>query len=160
MHLFPDTKHRFWQAVSFPMTLVSIVTVNLAIGPVLAAPYELGVVEMEDLEDSRPALAESDAVYSPYVGRAFPDQVFFGDTHFHTNLSFDAGLVGTTLDVDAGFRFARGEKVISNTGQPVQLIRPLDFLVVRDHAEFIGLAPLIHESHPELLVDTSGNWVH
>ena len=71
------------------------------------------------------------------------NQVFFGDTHFHTNLSFDAGLVGTRLDVDAGYRFARGETVISNTGQSVQLIRPLDFLVITDHAEFIGLAPMI-----------------
>ena len=53
-----------------------------------------------------------------------------------------------------------GEKVTSNTGQPVQLNRPLDFLVVTDHAEFIGLAPMIHESHPELLVDAWGNWGH
>lgn len=60
-----------------------------------------------------------DRIYSPYVGRAYPDKVLFGDTHFHTNLSFDAGLIGTTLDVDAGFRFVRGEKVTSNAGQPV-----------------------------------------
>ena len=99
-------------------------------------------------------------VYSPYVGRAYPDQVLFGDTHFHTNLSFDAGLVGTTLSVDEGYRFARGEKVISNTGQPVQLIRPLDFLVISDHAEMIGLAPMIHESNPTLLADPWGKWVH
>ena len=59
----------------------------------------------------------------------------------HTNLSFDAGLVGTSLDVHDGFRVARGEKVISNSGQPVQLIRPLDFLVITDHAEMMGLAP-------------------
>ncbi|MEA1890649.1 MAG: DUF3604 domain-containing protein [Pseudomonadota bacterium] len=111
----------------------------------------------------RPVTAEElepERIYSPHAGRNYPDEVLFGDTHFHTNLSFDAGLVGTTLDVDAGFRFARGEKVISNTGQPVQLIRPLDFLVVSDHAEFIGLAPMIHESHPELLADPWGYWVH
>ena len=103
---------------------------------------------------------EEEAVYSPFAGRAYPDQVFFGDTHFHTNLSFDAGLVGTRLDVDAGYRFARGEKVISNTGQPVQLIRPLDFLVITDHAEFIGLAPMIQTSDPVLLADPWGRWVH
>ena len=40
---------------------------------------------------------------------------------------------------------ARGEKVLSNTGQPVQLIRPLDFLFITDHAEMIGLAPAINE---------------
>ncbi|GAG91945.1 unnamed protein product, partial [marine sediment metagenome] len=83
-----------------------------------------------------------------------------GDTHFHTNLSFDAGLVGTRLDVDDGYRFARGEMVTSNTGQPVQLIRPLDFLVITDHSELIGLAPMIHESNPVLLSDPWGAWVH
>jgi hypothetical protein len=98
--------------------------------------------------------------YSPYVNRDYPDQVLFGDTHFHTNLSFDAGLVGTTLDVDTGYRFARGEKVISNTGQPVQLIRPLDFLVITDHAEFIGLAPMLHSSAPELRRDPWGKQIH
>ncbi len=99
-------------------------------------------------------------VYSPYVGRAYPDRVLFGDTHFHTNLSFDAGLVGTTLGVHEGYRFARGEKVISNSGQPVQLIRPLDFLVITDHAELIGLAPMIQQSDPLLLADPWGKWVH
>ena len=88
-----------------------------------------------------PEMLETDPVYSPFVGRNFPDQVLFGDTHFHTELSFDAGLIGTRLDAEDAFRFARGEAVISNTGQPVQLIRPLDFLIITDHAEFIGLAP-------------------
>ncbi len=103
---------------------------------------------------------EGEKVYSPYAGRNYPDQVLFGDTHFHTNLSFDAGLVGTRLGVDEGFRFARGETVVSNTGQPVQLIRPLDFLVITDHAELIGLAPMIQESNPTLLADPWGKWVH
>jgi hypothetical protein len=116
-----------------------------------ASPYEVAIVE-ENFQAKR--------VYSPYVGRDYPDQVLFGDTHFHTNLSFDAGLVGTSLDVDAGYRFARGEKVISNSGQPVQLIRPLDFLVITDHAELIGLAPMIHRSDPALLADPWGKWVH
>jgi len=113
---------------------------------------------------SPPSVSKEDfatqRVYSPYVGRDYPDQVLFGDTHFHTNLSFDAGLVGTTLDVDAGYRFARGETVRSNSGQPVQLIRPLDFLVITDHAELIGLAPQIQSSAPELLADPWGRWVH
>ncbi len=103
---------------------------------------------------------EPERVYSPFAGRDYPDQVLFGDTHFHTNLSFDAGLVGTRLTMDEGYRFARGEMVISNTGQPVQLIRPLDFLVITDHAEFIGLAPMVQRSDPLLLADPWGHWVH
>ena len=38
---------------------------------------------------------------------------------------------------------ARGETVVSNTGQPFQLVRPLDFLVLTDHAEAMGLAPMV-----------------
>jgi len=110
------------------------------------------VVTEEDFADQR--------VYSPYAGRAYADQVFFGDTHFHTELSFDAGLIGTSLDVHDGYRMARGETVISNTGQPVQLIRPLDFLVITDHSEMIGLASAISESSPLLLADPWGKWIH
>jgi hypothetical protein len=117
----------------------------------LSAQVETEVTE-EDLEQER--------IYSPFAGRDYPDQVLFGDTHFHTNLSFDAGLVGTRLTMDEGYRFARGEMVISNTGQPVQLIRPLDFLVITDHAELIGLAPMVHRSDPLLLADPWGKWVH
>ena len=107
-----------------------------------------------------PELVAEEPVYSPFVGRDYPDQVLFGDTHFHTELSFDAGMIGTRLDVDDAFRFARGEKVISNTGQPVQLIRPLDFLFITDHAEFIGIAPQIRESAPELLADPFGRHLY
>ncbi len=118
-----------------------------------AAESGYGVVLTEEI-------AQEDRIYSPFVNRDYPDQVFFGDTHFHTELSPDAGLVGTTLDVDDAYRFARGEKVISNTGQPAQLIRPLDFLVITDHAEFIGLAPQIRNAAPELLADPWGKRVH
>ena len=116
-----------------------------------ASPYD-HQVDVEDFEEER--------VYSPYAGREYPDQVLFGDTHSHTDLSFDAGLIGTTLDVDAGYRFARGEEVLSNTGQPVQLVRPLDFLVITDHAELIGLAPMIRESDSALLSDPWGRKIY
>ena len=136
-----------------PHYLAPVVAVGLvaaAFSPVHASPP--AKVEKEDLEPER--------VYSPFADRNYPDEVLFGDSHFHTNLSFDAGLVGTTLDVDDGYRFARGEKVISNSGQPAQLIRPLDFLVITDHAELIGLAPMIQTSDPALLADPWGRWIH
>ena len=111
---------------SHPLKFVcSSLVMELIANVAFASPLDRPVTA-EDLEPQR--------AYSPFVGQNYPNDVLFGDTHFHTNLSFDAGLVGTTLDVDAGFRFARGEKVASNTGQPVQLNRPLDFLVVTDHA--------------------------
>ena len=138
------------------LTACSIILTTI---PASAAPDEFGDFTEEDFKEVKPIPAGS-KVYSPFVGRDYPDQVLFGDAHFHTNLSFDAGLVGTTLDVDDGYRFARGEKVVSNTGQPVQLVRPLDFLVITDHAELIGLAPMIQESNPVLLGDPWGKWVH
>ena len=127
----------------------------LTLSPVFAAPQDLGEVTVQDFEEVKESPA-GDRVYSPYVGRDYPDQVLFGDTHFHTNLSFDAGLIGTKLDMHAGFRFARGEEVISNTGQRVQLVRPLDFLAITDHAEMIGLAPMLRSGDPLLLADPWG----
>ena len=64
--------------------------------------------------------------YSPYAQRSFPSQVFWGEMHLHTSVSLDAGLFGNTLDHEDAYRFARGEEVISSTGLPVKLSRPLD----------------------------------
>ena len=104
--------------------------------------------------------AENGSDYSPFVGRSYPDQVLFGDLHFHTEISFDAGLIGTSLTMQDAFRVARGEKILSNTGQPVQLIRPLDFLAITEHAEMIGLATAVRASDPRLLADEWGRQTH
>ena len=124
---------------------------SLSASPAWVLAQEIVVTE-EDFDEQ--------PVYSPYAGRAYADQVFFGDTHVHTNLSPDAGLIGTTLTVSDAYRFARGEQVNGNTGQPVQLIRPLDFLVVTDHAEYIGLASMIRDANPILLSDPHGKWLY
>lgn len=97
--------------------------------------------------------------YSPYAFRDYPDTVLFGDMHIHSNLSPDAGLLGTSLTAADVYRAARGETVTSNTGQPFQLIRPLDFLVLTDHAEAMGLAPMVRESNPVLLSSKRGREV-
>jgi len=98
--------------------------------------------------------------YSPYPAQTFPDRVYWGDTHLHTAYSSDAGMVGAILGPEEAYRFARGEEVKSNHGQPVKLRRPYDFLVVSDHAENLGLAPMIAESNPELLKSEWGRQVH
>ena len=67
-------------------------------------------------------------------------QVYWGDTHLHTNRSFDA-FTNRNFSVgpDEAYRFARGLPV-EHPGHKarVQLETPLDFLVVSDHAEFFG----------------------
>ena len=72
--------------------------------------------------------------YSPYPGQTFPNHVFYGDTHLHTAYSTDAGMVGCSLTPEDAYRFALGMEVISSTGVPARLNRPLDFLVVSDHS--------------------------
>ena len=84
------------------------------------------------------------------------NRAYFGDTHLHTALSPDAGLAGTKLGLDEAYRFARGETVTSNSGQQAALKRPLDFLVVADHAENLGLAQGMEKSDPELLKSPLG----
>jgi uncharacterized protein DUF3604 len=98
--------------------------------------------------------------YSPYLDNGYPDRVYFGDTHLHTSYSTDAGMFGTRLGPDEAYRFARGEEVTSSTGVRARLQRPLDFLVVADHAENLGLAPMIAESNPGLLKTEFGRKVH
>jgi hypothetical protein len=77
--------------------------------------------------------------YSPWAESGFPRQVYWGDTHLHTGLSVDAGLFGARLGLEDAYRFARGEQVVSSTGQPVKLSRPLDWLVIADHSDGMGM---------------------
>ncbi len=101
-------------------------------------------------------LVEEPKPYSPYVDQHFPQRVFFGDTHFHSSLSVDSGLIGNRVDLDGAFRFARGEEVVTSTGQRARLNRPLDFLVVSDHAEYLGIADLLNTANPKLLATEVG----
>ena len=101
-------------------------------------------------------VVEQPKPYSPYVDQHFPQRVLFGDMHHHTSLSVDSGLIGNTNGPDVSFRLARGEVVTSNSGQPVKLVRPLDFLVVTDHAEYLGIAKLLAEADPTLLATDIG----
>ena len=86
--------------------------------------------------------------YSPFLDIGFPQRVFWGDTHVHTSFSTDAGMVGNRLGPEEAYRFARGETVVSSAGVRARLQRPLDFIVIADHAENLGLAPMIAEKKP------------
>ena len=94
--------------------------------------------------------------YSPYAGRSYPTMPLFGDTHLHTGYSMDAGAFGARLGPREAYRFARGEEIMSNTGQPVRLSRPLDFLVVADHSDGMGFFPLLMSADPALLATPQG----
>jgi hypothetical protein len=72
-------------------------------------------------------------------------QPFFGDTHVHTALSFDAFGQGTLARPDDAYRYAQGHEIgiqpYDREGRPlrrIQLRRPLDYAVVTDHSELLG----------------------
>jgi hypothetical protein len=104
--------------------------------------------------------AKRDEIYSPYVVGENATQVYWGDTHLHTSNSADAGMVVNTLGPEVAYRFALGHEITTSSGQPARLIRPLDFLVISDHAENLGLSPLIAKSDPELLKTEYGKKLH
>ena len=114
---------------------------NAAVGTLLIAAFALPVTAAEQThppgfpaqdKEKIEKVFDSKPVYSPYANRNFPSLPLFGDTHLHTSYSMDAGASGTRLTAVDAYRFARGEQITSNTGQPVKLSRPLDFLVVAD----------------------------
>jgi hypothetical protein len=87
----------------------------------------------------------------------YPDVVLWGDLHVHTNLSFDSnGLGNERLGPEEAYRFAMGESVVSSSGQRAQLSRPLDFLMVADHAEYLGVLSSIRGRDPVLLATPLG----
>ena len=122
-------------------------------GRIVDDPYEGPVVV--DPARATPAARG----YSPYAGRKYPTRPLFGDTHLHTSNSGDAFTAGNRLTPEGAYRFARGEEVVSSTGVPAKLSRPLDFLVVADHAEGLGLMQEVYKGNPAFVSDpTLARW--
>ncbi len=98
------------------------------------------IAQIPPPEDPKDMLSEqyTGVSYSPYAGRGFGIRPLWGDTHLHTGNSFDAGAFGARLTPEDAHRFARGDEVVSSTGIPVRLARPLDWLVVSDHSDNMG----------------------
>lgn len=83
--------------------------------------------------------ASTGAEYSAPVGKVYPKNVYWGDTHLHSRNSADAYSLGNmNLTQADAYRFAQGQPMTAHNGMQVQLRRPLDFLVVSDHAEYLG----------------------
>ena len=82
---------------------------------------------------------------------AYPEQVYWGDTHLHTSNSSDAFSFGVRIGPEEALRFARGEEVTSTMGLKAKLERPLDFLVITDHSDGLAVMKKIYEA-PGILI--------
>jgi hypothetical protein len=77
--------------------------------------------------------------------------LYWGDVHVHTNYSPDSYINGIeSVTPDDAYRFAKGEAVTADNGMSAQIERPLDFLAVTDHAEFMGVHVRLAARDPEL----------
>jgi hypothetical protein len=123
--------------------------------PGLAMASDIGKPQPEVIKGLYPGKA-----YSPYAQRSFPSQVYWGETHLHTGVSLDAGLFGNILGHEDAYRFARGEEIRSSTGLPVKLGRPLDWIVITDHSDMMGIAFDIQKGAPNVLAVPKGKEWH
>ena len=94
--------------------------------------------------------------YSPYPDQKFPNRIYWGVAHVHTGFSFDAGMFGVTTTPDDLFRVARGGTVVLDNGQTFKQDRPLDWVSITDHAEYMGISDQIRAGSPELLANPQG----
>jgi hypothetical protein len=137
--------------------------------PLVRRPLSAGLLALAQLplfsqehasESDKRAVKAQTAEFSPYVNQHFPNRVYWGDTHLHTSNSADAGFLNDRVGPEEAFRLARGEVVTSTGGLRVRLQRPYDFLVVSDHAEYLGLTPGLRKSDPVLLANETGRRWH
>jgi len=74
---------------------------------------------------------------------------YFGDLHIHTSWSFDAFIFNVRTTPDDAYNFGKGQAIPHASGKPVQMKRPLDFMAVTDHAEYMGvMMQMLDEDHP------------
>jgi hypothetical protein len=133
------------------MKLITKTAIALVIGVSVSSQAQVPVPPDGQILSS----AYTGTAYSPYAGRDFASEVYWGDTHLHTDISMDAGAFGR-LGLDEAYRFARGEQVDSTNGGPARLSRPLDFLVVADHSDNMGFFPDMLSGAPHILSDPKG----
>ena len=123
------------QSILVVMLLLSIIALSV---PAIAAESEYGIGNTKPI----------------------PRRVFWGDTHLHTSFSPDASLTGNVkLSPSEAYEFARGGTVTAHNGMKARLDRPLDFLVVSDHSEYLGFLPLVREGNPEAMKTKWGSFL-
>jgi hypothetical protein len=79
---------------------------------------------------------------------------YFGDTHVHASWSPDAFSSGTRTTPRDAYACAKGTAIDHAAGYKIQLKQPLDFYMVTDHSEYMGILPKAQEPENEVLYNT------
>jgi len=73
------------------------------------------------------------------VSRDENKKAYFGDLHVHTSWSFDAFIYNVRTNPDDAYSFAKGEPIDHFVLDKIKIERPLDFMAVTDHSEYMGV---------------------
>ena len=132
----------------------------VAMGLMLATGGLSGFAAAQDVLPGNEALPKPNEAeqpdYSPNPGQNFPARVYWGVAHVHTGYSFDAGMFGITLTPDDLYRVATGGEAVMDNGLRFKQDRPLDWVAITDHAEYMGISDEIRAGSPDLLANPQG----
>jgi hypothetical protein len=96
-------------------------------------------------KEAAPAVAETQATQSAAASTAdLPppnpeNNAYFGAVHVHTGWSFDGFTNGSKTTPSDAYAWAQGRSITGSGGPEMQIKTPLDFYMVSDHAEMMGV---------------------
>ncbi len=132
-----------------PIRNALLVVLGLVVLAALASlPHVLGRVDDPSIEPRFDADAAAPPPEMPRVPPVSTRRALFGDLHVHTGYSVDAYIFGVRALPDDAYHFAKGGTIEHGAGYPIRLQRPLDFLAVTDHAEYLGTAREVNAGFP------------
>lgn len=109
----------------------------------MACNQEVSLNKSNDIDNP----ASEGYVSSTVTNNNAPKNAYFGDLHVHTSWSFDAFIYNVRTTPDDAYRYAKGEAIEHYGSKKVQISKPLDFLAVSDHSEYMGI--LMQMQDPE-----------
>ena len=103
-------------------------------------------------QQEKPTTAARTADYSE------SKNAYFGDLHVHTSWSFDAFIYNVRTTPNDAYDFGSGKMIDHVSGNKIQLGRPLDFMAVTDHAEYMGvMKQMLDPNNPLAKLEISKN---
>ena len=137
----------------FRLGLSAVIAIALAAGLAMMVRSEVRAADARRRTASsnpHPKAARSSAV--PARVEQNPErEAYFGETHIHTSWSFDAYIFGNTkAGPEDAYKFALGQTITHPGGYPIKITRPLDFMAVTDHAEYVGVIPQANDPNSSL----------